>query len=453
MLAETPRPRGGTWNADGTILYAPTSSGPLFRIRASGSEPTAVTQFDTATQTGHRMPKFLPDGIHFLFYATGNGGGIWLGSLDGKVSKLLTVADSAGAYLKPNWVVYVQQGILLARRLDVVRWELAGDSVTIADPVDYEPRSSFLGGFSVSADGRIAYRAGQTERRQLTWFDRTGTVVGVVGQPDANGLSSPELSRDGRRVAVTRTLQHKQDVFLIDLDRDGAPTRFTFDDGDEYAARWSPDGAQIAFIRTVRKMYLKPSSGVGSANLLMDTLNLKTTQDWSKDGFLLYMELDPKLERNLWALDMKLKDPKPIVVANTKFEERIGQISPDGRSVAYETNESSRFEIVAQPFPEASAKFPISINGGVQPRWSNDGKEIYFVAPDQKLMVAPLTVSDGSFKALSPRVLFPTNMPVAGDYLQYAVSREGRFLINQIVDKSPTPPITLILHWNPEPTK
>ena len=179
--------------------------------------------------------------------------------------------------------------------------------------------------------------------------------------------------------------------------------------------------------------------------------------DWSKDGrFLLYSQGDPKTGGDLWALPMTGNDRKPVVVANTAFEERQGQFSPDGRWVAYQTNESgSSFEIVVQAFPEPSGKWQVSTGGGTQPRWRADGKELYFIAPDRKLMAVPVAVLGSAFEAGKPVALFATRILGGGGQFkpQYAVSRDGRFLINQVVEESTAAPITLILNWHPEQKK
>src|SRR5262249_15121549 len=375
-LVSAPNARGGAWNADGTILFAPGVNSPLWRVRASGGDPGAITRLDPPRPTSHPFPHFLAHWRHLLFYAQGSSeaSGIYLGSLDGGELKRLTAADTAGVYWTTDQVIFVRQGALMARRLEVARAELTGLPVTLADPVAYDGAYN-LGGFSVSSDARLAYRAGG-ERRPLTWFDRTGKTIGVAGEADPNYNVYPELSPDGRRVAVLRTVQDNQDVWLMDLVRGGL-TRFTFDAAVDNTPLWSPDGAWIAFSsnrRGVFDLYLKPSSGAGADELLLETPNNKQPQDWSRDGrFLLYFENDPKTLRDLWALEMTGKDHKPRLVVNTPFEERIAQFSPDGNWVAYDTDESRRFEIVVQPFPEPSGKWQVSTSGGIEPRWRADG--------------------------------------------------------------------------------
>ena len=454
-LADAPAFRGGAWSRDGTILFATTAASPLWRIPATGGEPVPATTIDPPRYYGHRYPQFLPDGRHFLFFAGGSSDrrGIYLGSLEGGEPKRLTDADTFGAYVEPGALFFMRQGALLARHLDVAAGMLTGDPLTVADPVSYE--SFGLGGFSVSASGRLAYRTSASERRQLTWLDRTGRMVGMAGEPDANDLLGPELSPDARSVAVTRTVQSNTDIWLLDLLRGGA-TPFTRDPGIDGSPIWSPDGARIAFFSTLKgtfDLYLKPSSG-GGEEALIESSNVKLPLDWSHDGrFLLYIEIAPKTGYDLWALPM-VGERKPVLVANTPYEERNGQFSSDGRWVAYQSNESGRFEVYVQPFPGTGGKQQISIAGGEQPRWRVDGKELFFLAPDSKLMAVTVQASGGKLDADSPVALFQTRTPVSSSAIfkaQYAVSRDGRFLINMPLEDSNAAPITLILNWKPRP--
>jgi serine/threonine protein kinase/Tol biopolymer transport system component len=450
-LASTSVVRGGAWNAEGMILFSPTL-GALARIAASGGEPVAVTRIAPG-QAGQAFPQFLPDGHHFLFYANGTPDttGIYLGSLDRGEPKRLAPADSTAMYLASQMIVFVRGTTLMAQHLDLNQGELTGDPMRLADPVS--TNSLGFGGFSVSADARLAYRSGVGGLDQLKWYDRTGKAMGVAGEPDSSAPLYPELSPDGAHVALQRTIQTNFDVWLMDLVR-GNMTRFTFDPANEGRPVWSPDSTKIAFDsykKGFANLYLKPSSGAGIEELLLETQNNKFAQDWSKDGrFLLYQELDPKTGRDLWALPITGNDRKPIVIIKTPFDELNGQFSPDGRWVAYETNESGRFEIVVQPFPSPTGKWQVSTGGGIQPRWRNDGKELYFVSLDGKLMAASITAG-ATFAAGTPVALFPVLLaPGAGANKQeYMVSRDGRFLINQPAEASGASPITLILNWHP----
>jgi len=458
-VADAPQGRSGAWNADGTILFAPAATSGLFRVSASGGEPVAMTTMDVVGS--HRYPQFLPDDRRFLFYVQSGSpdvAGIYLASLDAGTPKRLTAADTAGGFLPPNRIVYVRQGALVARPIDIARGEWTGDPVVLVDRVGYDPTFN-LGGFSIADDGRIAYRA-TAGRQQLTWFDRTGKSVGVAGEPDNTSPLYPELSPDGRRIALTRTQQNNPDIWLMDVVR-GSLTRVTFDPAIDNSVVWSPDGTKIVFASSrnskgnLYNLYIAPASGVGEQKLLLETQRFKIPQDWSRDGkFLLYFEAeDSKTGRDLWALDMTQKDATPRVVVSTPFEESLAQFSPDGRWIAYQTNESGRFEIVVRGFPDPSGGSQhVSTNGGIEPRWRADGRELYFIAPDGKLMAAGVSVSGSNLETGTPVPLFQTR--IAGGVAslfrpQYAVSRDGRFLINQLADESAATPITLILNWQP----
>jgi len=263
----------GAWNAEGTILFNAVA-GPLSRISASGGEPVAVTRID-ATSGQHRYPQFLSDGRHFLFYVLGTpqSAGIYVGSLDGEEPKRLAAVDSSGVPLAPGMIAFLRGTALMAQHLDLKRIELTGDPVRLADAVG--STGTGFGGFSVSADGRLAYRRGGGAVRQMKWYDRTGKAMGVASGLDSATLEYPELSPDGRQVAVTRMVQNNTDVWLVDLVRRGM-TRFTFDPAIDLAPIWSPDGTRIAFASTKKgpfDLYLKPSSSAGAEELLLETPN------------------------------------------------------------------------------------------------------------------------------------------------------------------------------------
>ena len=249
------------------------------------------------------------------------------------------------------------------------------------------------------------------------------------------------------------------DVWLIDAAR-GVPTRFTFDAADDASPVWSPDGSRVVFAserKGVYNLYWKLSSGAGADEMLLESDQPKWPSDWSSDGrFLLFYSFDPQTGFDLWVLPVS-GDKKPFPFLKTPFEERDGQFSPGGKWIAYQSNESGRSEIYVQPFPGPGGKFQISTNGGAQPRWNKNGKEIFYVSLDSKMMVFPVKMSpDGqSLEPETPAALFPVR--IAGGTLsrfnrqQYAVSSDGqRFLVNLAADEGPASPITLILNWKPK---
>ena len=391
---------GGSWNADGDIVFT-ASSGPLSRIKATGGTASTVTHLTPPNQVQHRYPQFLPDGRHFLFFVIGmpETTGIYAGSLDGGDPKMITLADSAGSLLAPGTIVFGRGTSLLAQHLDLKTLALTGEPTRIGA---FTP-SSFggLGGASISADGRIAYRVGSDAPRRLKWLDRNGKDAGYVGEPDPAVLLYPELSPDGRQVAIDRSPQINSDIWVVDVAH-GNLTRLTFDPAIELGPIWSNDG-RIAYSSTKKgeyNIYAKPSNGAGAEEALLEGPNNKYAQDWSKDGkYLLYSELDSKQVRSLWALPMTGADRMKIKVAAGSADSYNGQFSLDGHWVAYQTNEPGDFQIVVQTFPQPTGKWQISVGGGIQPRWSADGKELYFLAPDGKLMAVTVTTSGSSFSS------------------------------------------------------
>ena len=378
--------------------------------------------------------------------------GFDLGSLDDGATKRLTAADAAGAYMEPGLLVFNRQGVLVAHHLDVPRGALTGDSVTVAEVVDYDWGYN-LGGFSISTAGRVAYRVGGVGS-QLRWFDRAGTPAGVAGEPGSSRLTSPELSPDGRHVAVMRDVLNNRDIWLIDLLRGGA-TRFTSDAAVDSYPLWSSDGTRISFNSNrqgIFDLYVKPTGSESSEEPLLESPRTKIPVDWLRDGrFLLYQEVDPQTGWDVWALPMS-GDRTRIAIANTSFEERGGQFSPDGRWVAYQSNVTGPFEIYVRSFPGPGGTWKVSAAGGTDPRWRADGRELFFIAPDAKLMAASVRISSSSFEIGSPTALFQTRIVTASTLKhEYAVSADGRFLVNTVFDDAVSP-VTLLLNWKP-PTK
>jgi Tol biopolymer transport system component len=314
---------------------------------------------------------------------------------------------------------------------------------------------------SVAATGLVAYRTGARSQRQLTWIDRSGTVRGTVGDPDAT-LFHPRVSPDGRRVLVGRTVQRNSDLWLLD----GARTsRFTFDAAGDGLPLWSPDGTRIVF-RSQRTgsgdLYQKFTSGAGVEELLVASDEPKTPTSWSADGrFLLYLSVDPQSTGDLWVVPM-VGDRTPSVFLKTPFREAYGEFSPDGRWVAYHSNESGRQEIYVRPFVPpgpagtAGGQWQVSTAGGAFPIWRPDGKELYYLSPAGAMMAVPITVTGSTFEPGASVGLCPTRIYGGGVDVQqgrqYHVAPDGRFLVNTVLD-SAAAPITLLMNWQPQAKK
>jgi len=456
ILTGTNNPAGGSWSRDGVILFAPSSIGPISRVSAAGGAPAVVTRL-TVGQGGHHFPQFFSDGRHFLYSVVGAADvrGIYIGQLDGPETRRLLDADVATVFAPSEYLLFVRQGTLYAQNFDAARLELSGNPVPVAEQVLTltQPRLSAL---SVSATGTIIYRTGTAvaAQRQFIWFDRSGKEIERVGSFATTQWS---LSPDGHRLVMTLAVNRNADVWQLDIAR-GVRSRSTFDAAVDNQPVWSADGSRIVFSsnrKGVADLFQKPAAGAGTEELLLATTQIKIATDWSPDGhFLLYRSDDPKTQFDLWALPLS-GDRKPLVVVQTNFNERDAQFSPDGKWIAYESDESGRYEIYVQPFPGPGNKVQISADGGMQVRWRRDGKELFYVAADGRLMSVPIQfTSNGTIvEAGSPVPLFMTRIPHPVQNIakqQYAVSPDGqRFLMNTIEEETAASPITILQNWKP----
>jgi Tol biopolymer transport system component len=456
-LSDVPGARGGTWNQDGVIVFAHQQSG-LMRIAATGGTPEVLTHL-AAGQGSHRWPQFLADGRRFLFLCTlgkPTTHGVYLGSLDGREPTRLLPGETAALYAPPGYLLRVIDGVLVAHRFNPDRGEVSSESVSLAQPVGTDD-GTYHSAFSISPT-TLAHRAGGPVRRQLVWVDRAGHVTGTVGQPDDDLLAAPELAPGGRRIAVDRAVQRNFDIYINEI-AEGRQTKFTFDPANEAGAVWSPDASRIVFNSSRngnQDLFEKVASGASDEQPLLVTPQDKAPCDWSPDGrFLLYASHDPTTGSDLWALSTG--DRKSFPVVRTNADEREGQFSPpDGRWVAYVSNATGIDEVYIQAFPGPGSKWQVSTNGGVDPRWGRDGRELFYVAPDGKLMAVAIHV-DADGRALNPGppiALFQTRLATGANISmgfltrpQYAVASDGRFLMNVTVDDNAPSPISIVLNW------
>jgi eukaryotic-like serine/threonine-protein kinase len=458
ILASVAVARGGTWGVDDTILFVPGGIGAIFRISATGGEPAAVTRLLVQQrQIGHRFPQYLPDGRHFLYYVTGTREvrGVYIGDVDGPETRRLLDADAAAVYASSGHLLFVRRGTLFAQAMDPVRLELSGNPSPVAEQVMVNGQSN-LAAVSASAAGPIIYRSvGAGDLWQFVWFDRLGKETGRVGIPDSASPRSPSLAPDSRRVALDRLVDGNQDIWLLETGRD-VLSRFTSDVAGDSMGIWSPSGDRVVFQsnrKGVYDLYQKSADTAASEELLLMTAQIKVPTDWSRDGrFLLYRSLDPQMGYDLWALPMN-GEPKPFTVVQTAFDETDGQFAPDGKWIAYQSNESGRFEVYVQSFPGPGRRFQMSTTGGAQVRWRHDGKELFYIALDGRLMAVPIQFGPNEAIEIGPPVpLFATHVGGAlqiPNTQQYMVSPDGqRFLMNTTSDEAAAP-ITVLLNWKP----
>jgi eukaryotic-like serine/threonine-protein kinase len=460
---------GGAWAPDGTILFGGVFR-PLMRVPEAGGTPNPVTALDPARQEAfHVSPSFLPDWRHFV-YARGSlsadSRGIYLGSLDAKPEQQDSKQLATSEYPIPvyarspdpgsrnpdiGYVLFEQEGSLMALPFDARRLEPAGVPVPIAGSIATALGSSF---YSASATGVLAFRTGRPSGSdtQLLWFDRQGKQLGQLGPPAPYG--DIQLSPDGKLVLVDQSLQH---LWFADPSR-GVFSRVNPGDIQEYSSAVSPDG-RVAFTYSpggvLGDIYVKLARGASAPELLVKSATMKHPNHWSLDGRYLIYDDHTKQRQDLWIVPMsggKTGDYKPIPFLVTPADETSGQFSPDTKWIAYSSDESGRREVYVQGFvpdhvPAAGiGKWQISTAGGDKPRWRRDGKELFYIAPDGKMMAVPVKSSATTFE---PGVAIPLFETHVTSFVPYDIAPDGRFLLNAVLQDAAanTSPITVVLNW------
>jgi dipeptidyl aminopeptidase/acylaminoacyl peptidase len=378
---------------------------------------------------------------------------IEVASLDAKDRIRLVNAPSPAEYADGR-LFFVRGTTLMSQAFDAKALRVSGEPASVADGVWVDTKIDGLMAFSVSP-GLVAYRRGGFSATRLTWFSRDGKPLRTVGPPKV--WDRPALSPDGRRIAVDDddSATNLGYVSLID-DATGTPSRFTFGNWNYTGSAWSPAGDRIAFSSDRSgpfNLYVKPVSGAGEPTPLVSSPNWAYAESWSRDGrFLAYQETDPKTKGDLWVLPMT-GNAKPSVFLNTTANETNAEFSPDSRFLAYGSDESGVENVYVQTFPASGAKWQASSAGGSSPRWRRDGKELYYLSPDKRLMAVPITMFQGGLQPGIPQPLFAVRLPpfsLNASAREYDVSADGkRFLVNVPADDAITSPITLILGWYP----
>ena len=459
--------RGATWNEEGLILFNSVNDGPLLQVPATGGMPEPLTMVDRSQgENSHRWPQFLPGGRRFLYSVrkdTREESGMYVGTMDDPRAKVRLLTSSTNALYVPGrnsesgHLLWARDGVLMAQGFGPASGQLTGEPVTVAEDVAFGNATGLVA-VSASSNGTLLYRVAASRNYQLGWYARDGRSLGVIGQPSA--FMGSRISPDGTRVAVTT----RGDVWQMEFSRP-ILTRVTFDGAGiaDPSPIWSPDGQRIGFTKSARgggnpTLFVKSSSGTGGEEHLLDSSDSLQALDWSPDGkFLLYAASsnDPSSRAvGLWLLPLT-GDRKPVPFVTTPFREGRGTFSPDGKWIAYTSDESGRNQVYVQSVSAGGPKWQISGNGGDWARWRRDGKELFYVAPNRDLLSVTVGGAPGSPAFGSPSRLFvlPMTLTLGGGQqapYTYDVSPDGQRFLALSPATAETPPIAVILNWQAE---
>ncbi|MGE5275509.1 MAG: protein kinase domain-containing protein [Acidobacteriota bacterium] len=460
-ICEAKRGTGGTWNREGTIVFGPEPTSGLFRVSAAGGQPVSLTKLDASRkETAHRYPSFLPDGRHFLYMAANlaappgdPANSIRIGSLDGKTDKAVVNVASEAHYASGR-LFYVKDGSLLAREFDPSRLEVKGEPTPVVLRLG-QYGWQFFWPFSVSNNGVLVAAPAFLVPSRLLWFDRTGKQVGETGQ--AGLIADPRLSPDARRIAVDveDPARDSTEVWIYEVGN-GAGTKVVFSPAHDLTPVWSPDGSRIAFASDRKSkgaradIWVKPLDGSREENL-GESEDDRYPEDWSPDGrYISFDVIQARGQRNtqLWIFDTAERRAFPF--AADGLNSSGSRFSPDGRYIAYHSDESGSFEVYVRAFPGPGGKWQVSTAGGGNPVWSRDGKELYYLSGDNKIVAVPVSQS-GGFHAGAPAALLAVHP--SGFRTIYDVSRDGRFLVNSLPADQGSPPLEVVVNWTSLLTK
>jgi serine/threonine protein kinase len=450
-LCDAPSGRGGTWNKNGVILFTPSGhlGIGLYRISESGGTPVQVTVPDKSlNEDSNRWPVFLPDGTHFLYSAVNYSElkyTVFAGALDTHEKRLVLDLASNVSYAAPGYLVFYRDRGLFAQQFDPEKLQPAGQPVPVLTDIQFQPRIAEAVFAASSTAVLVAQKGTDSGISQLLWFNRKGQEIGTAADPGVYGNIA--LSPDGRKVAVdqTDTVSQNTDIWTYDLADRGAK-RLTFNRAIDSIPLWSPDSKRLVFSSNPGvsfDLFIKDTNGEQQEKLIPQPGLDRYATDWSHDGkYVLY-----ERGADLWYVSLPAMQPTLFLKGVSLLES--GQFSPDGKWIAYASNDSGRWEIYVTSFPGAHGKWQISDGGGEQPRWRSDGKELYYLSRDRKLMAVPVKTG-ADFDAGRPVELFQAN-PREGvstsERFFYAVSRDGqRFLINTQI-KTAMIPMSVVLNW------
>ena len=455
VLADAPRPRGGSWGENGLIVFAPVTQGGIFEVSSAGGTARPLTKVMQGVHTTNRWPVWLPGGKKFLYLATSHEheaaserNGIYVASPDGKENRFLMPAD-ANVAVTPTHLLYVQNGTLMAQSFDASRAELKGDPVPVGESVIRNP-GTWRAAFDASRNGILVYQTGSmASGSQLLWLSRDGKPPVRLGEiSNFHGL---HLSPDGRRLAVAMG-DPSSALWIYDIAR-GVRTRFTFQATSDAAPLWSPDGKRIAFMERAQPggaldIYVKDASGSGKEEVLFSDNQEKAVTDWSTDGrYILYTVIPAGLANAIWVLPLfGDRKPQPFLQAGAESYLNGAVFSPDGKWIAYSSRESGRSEVYLTNFPEPKGKWQVSTLGGRDPCWRRDGKALMYMGIDRTLMQAPISFRGDGVEIGTVQPYVTTNSVTLRFGGAYDLAPDGRVLVNSSVGEDART-ITMVTNW------
>jgi Tol biopolymer transport system component len=463
VCAAEAMPGGGTWNRSGVILFAPSLADGLYRVSENGGKPQLVLKLDSSKyELSYLWPQFLPDDKHFVFFVeTGlsNTTGVYAGTLDppeyhrlfSSETNAVYSAGAAGDSSKSGYLLFIRDRRLMELSFGVSNLAVGAVPFTLVDVDIGAVRSMALAPISVSGNGILVYQSVGKPTHQMVWLDRSGKQVGQVAEPGDYG--PPRMSPDGSRAAVAKIGPDGVNADLWILDAAGNTTQFTSTPQHEGSPVWSPDGSKIAFFSNAEGVFdidVKPVNGEGRAEPLYKSPLPKYPTDWSRDGrYILFGVISPGTREDVWAVSTADRKAAPIL--DTIYGESSAALSPDGKWLAFQSDQSGRSEVYVQPFEGATAgtkrRWQISSGGGGLPRWRGDGAEMFYVTSGGRMMAVALHPMGGEFQFDQPHMLFQTR-PIPGTWNFYDVSPDGqRFLLNLPLEWSSAAPITVVTNW------
>jgi Tol biopolymer transport system component len=438
----------GSWSPRGVILLDGRGNDPLWVIDAGGGVRKTIVEPDTARgERGAGWPAFLPDGRRFLHHVMmekREDNELRVRDIETGESKTIMRTPSQVVFAPPGYLLFVRDRTLVAQRFDTSALELRGDPIPLSEGLGVGDLG--LVPISASTNGTLAYRPGTAALARLVWIDRKGQESSALDLERAYGDAtfSPDRSRLAFDVAEDDS---RGDIWIRDFAR-GTTTRFTFEPELEFGPFWSPDGKRIAYSRDGKAadLYWKDAAGTGEPELLLESGEDKFITDWSRDGTTIVFASRGEQNWDLWAMRVS-GDRKPFPIRKTRFVDVNGSLSPDGRFLAFQSNESGRQEIYVQEFPEARSKWQVSTSGGRDPSWRADGRELYYRSVDARLMAVPVQTG-ASFTMGTPQSLFQARFaPILATSL-YRASPDGqRFLVTTVGSGDVAPPAVVVLNW------